>query len=173
MPDYPEIPAGYAVPLVDTATDLLDAATMSALDARYTTTESHFVLNRTAAYNFTTIPGTAIAWGSTPAEGALTGFSTSDDITFTCTEDALYLIDVMLTAMNTAGAVVLDLYKNGAVARTMILTSTATTSTSLHLSMIGWFEVGDTFKVHARASTTIAGNVAEQANYLSVARLHT
>jgi hypothetical protein len=38
--EFPEIPAGFGVPLVDLATDLLPTPTMSALDARYPTPES-------------------------------------------------------------------------------------------------------------------------------------
>jgi hypothetical protein len=35
MGDFPDIPAGYGIPLVDLATDLLPAETMAALDDRY------------------------------------------------------------------------------------------------------------------------------------------
>lgn len=58
---FPAIPAGKAVPLVDTTTDLLDAATMDALDKRYargnTTTDSASIWDGAADITIWRPPG--------------------------------------------------------------------------------------------------------------------
>jgi hypothetical protein len=175
MPDYPDIPPGFAIPLVDTATDIFDAATMSALDDRYVE-NTMFSLIRTAAFNFTSGSGTPLAWSSvieesseTPA--ALVGFSTADWIEFTCTEAGLYLVDVMLTAAAQNGSVAGDVYKNGALRRAAIAGPTVTTGVTVHPTVVSRFEVGDTFKVHARAGATIAGALGTGWNGLTVVKL--
>ena len=169
------VPPGFAIPLVDTATDIFDTATMTALDDRYND-ESMFSLIRTAAYNFTSGAGTPIAWSSAIEEStegptSLAGFTTSDWIEFTCTEPGLYLIDAVLTATTVAGSIACDIYKNGSLRRATFGASTASSAASAHTTVGSRFDVGDTFKVHARSGSTIAGAIATGANGLTVAKL--
>lgn len=191
---FPDIPGGYGVPLVDLADGSLPDDTMDYLDDRYLEVagtpgangtvltadntqpdgvrwdgRAFFTYTRTTAYNFVGLPGTSIAWDAVLLEGTLSGFTTADRITFTCTDAGVYEFFVLITAGNAVATTVgLDFVKNAAVIRTSFMLSNTTSASTLAMPVRTRMAVGDTFSIRARSGATIAASVAAGLNVLSV-----
>lgn len=131
----------------------------------------HFGYIKSSAFSWPTTL-TATTFDASPTEGALTGFSTSDQKTFTCVIPGVYQVSTQVTAAATGTTNLnLELTKNGTAHRLANGASSTTGFTSLALIDVVRFAAGDTFQVLVQSGSNIGGVTGIQ-TYLTVDYLH-
>lgn len=134
-----------------------------------------FTYYKTGAFNWSSTE-TDHTWDSSPVEGSLAGWTTTDRITFTCTRGGLWRISGQIASQaNAASSANITVYLNGAAYRRFDgSTGNGGAFTSHGFDLVHPFAVGDTFKIRIQSASTLTGVVTDgaQTTFMTVEYRH-
>lgn len=132
--------------------------------------EVHFGYVKTGTFFWQTAE-TDHTWNATASEGTLAGFTTTDQITFTCTVPGSYLIQGAITADTGTSPLDLSFFKNGTAFRIFNSVAHSAAYTSVPFAVSTRFAVNNTFKIRIRGSAASTAGVPGAQTFFTVDRI--